>query len=122
MLLDSNSDKPVYVQLAESIEDDILREIFKEENKIISTTEMCVQLRINPGTALKAINILTDNEIIYKKRGVGMFVYKGAKKKIMKKRKKSFYENFVSPMLREAYKLKICKREIIEMIEGSNEA
>lgn len=122
MLLDSNSDKPVYVQLAEAIEDDILREIFKEENKIISTTEMSVQLRINPGTALNAINILADNGIIYKKRGVGMFVCKGAKKKIMKKRKKSFYENFVLPMLREAYKLKIFIREIIEMIEGSNDA
>ncbi|MBN4051170.1 GntR family transcriptional regulator, partial [bacterium AH-315-L21] len=76
MLLDSNSDKPVYAQLVEAIEDDILREIFKEDSKIISTTEMSVQLRINPGTALKAINLLADDEIIYKKRGVGMFVYK----------------------------------------------
>ncbi|MBN4069332.1 MAG: GntR family transcriptional regulator [Alkaliphilus sp.] len=121
MLLDSNSDKPVYAQLVEAIEDDILREIFKEDSKIISTTEMSVQLRINPGTALKAINLLADDEIIYKKRGVGMFVYKGAKKKIMNKRKKSFREIFVLPMMKEADKLKISKKEINEMMEGSKE-
>jgi len=122
MLLKFKDDKPVYIQLAESIEDDILREIFQEDTKIISTTEISVKLKINPATALKGITILVDEGIAYKKRGVGMFVSKGAKNKIMTKRKNSFYESFIQPILEEAEKLEISKEEIIEMIKGGKDS
>lgn len=118
MLLEFNTDKPVYLQLAESIEDDILRGIFQEETKIISTTEISVKLKINPGTALKSVSLLVNEGIIYKKRGVGMFVSKGARENIMEKRRRSFYDSFILPIIEEANKLKISKGEIIKMIEG----
>lgn len=121
MLLDFDSDKPIYLQLAESIEDDILKGIFLEEAQILSTTEISVNLKINPATALKGINLLVDEGIIYKKRGVGMFVSLGAKEKILQKRKKGFYDSFILPLLGEATKLRITKEEIIKMIEGGNE-
>ncbi|MDR5659050.1 GntR family transcriptional regulator [Serpentinicella sp. ANB-PHB4] len=119
MHLNFNSEKPIYLQLAEAIEDDILKGIFSEESKVVSTTELSVNLKINPATAGKGINLLVDEGILYKKRGVGMFVAKGAKEKILNKRKKNFYNGFIIELLEEARKLNISNDEIIKMIEGS---
>ncbi|MDF2521490.1 MAG: transcriptional regulator, GntR family [Clostridia bacterium] len=121
MLLDFNSEKPIYLQLAEAIEDDILRGIFDEETQIVSTTEISVNFKINPATAGKGINLLVDEGILYKKRGVGMFVSSGAKEKILNKRKEGFFEGFILSLLEEASKLGISKDEIIKMIERGNE-
>jgi DNA-binding transcriptional regulator YhcF (GntR family) len=119
MLLDFNSEKPIYMQLAEAVEDDILKGIFEEEAQVPSTTEISISFKINPATAGKGINLLVDEDILYKKRGVGMFVSKGAKEKIMQKRKDGFYNNYVLTLLEEASKLDISRSEIIEMIERS---
>jgi DNA-binding transcriptional regulator YhcF (GntR family) len=73
--------------------------------------------RINPATALKGINMLVEEGIVYKKRGIGMFVATGAKKKILGKRKHSFYDRYILSLLSEAEKLSIGKAEIIKMIE-----
>jgi DNA-binding transcriptional regulator YhcF (GntR family) len=117
MLLNFNSEKPIYMQLAEALEDDILKGIFEEETQVPSTTEISINFKINPATAGKGINMLVDEEILYKKRGVGMFVSSGAKEKILQKRKDVFYNNFVLSLLEEASKLHIPKEEIIFMIE-----
>jgi len=117
MLLDFNSEKPIYLQLAEAIEDDILKGIFEEDTQVPSTTEISINLKINPATAGKGINLLVDEGILYKKRGVGMFVCNGAKETILKKRKEAFYNNFVLSLLEEASKLQISKEEIISMVE-----
>jgi DNA-binding transcriptional regulator YhcF (GntR family) len=119
MLLDFNSEKPIYMQLAEAVEDDILKGIFEEETQVPSTTEISISFKINPATAGKGINLLVDEDILYKKRGVGMFVSKGAKEKIMQKRKDGFYNNYVLTLLEEASKLDISRSEIIEMIGRS---
>jgi GntR family transcriptional regulator len=117
MLLDFKSEKPIYIQLAEAIEDDILKGIFEEESQVISTTEISVNFKINPATAGKGINLLVDEGILYKKRGVGMFVSTGAREKILQKRKESFYEGFVLTLLEEASKLNISVDEVVKMIE-----
>jgi len=117
MHLNFNSDKPIYLQLAEAIEDDILKGILEEESQVVSTTELSVKLKINPATAGKGFNLLVDEGIIYKKRGVGMFVSIGAKEKILQKRKDAFYENYIATLIDEAAKLNISKAEIIKMIE-----
>jgi DNA-binding transcriptional regulator YhcF (GntR family) len=117
MLLDFNSEKPIYIQLAEAVEDDILKGIFEEETQVPSTTEISISFKINPATAGKGINLLVDEDILYKKRGVGMFVSKGAKEKIMQKRKDGFYNNYILTLLEEALKLDISKEEIMNMIE-----
>lgn len=117
MKLNFNSEKPIYAQLAEAIEDNILKDIFEEESQIISTTELSVNLKINPATAGKGFNLLVEEEIIYKKRGVGMFVSKGAKEKILRKRINVFYESYVIKLINEANNLNISKDEIIKMIE-----
>ena len=117
MKLNLSSDTPIYLQIAEAIEDDILKGILEEETQVISTTEISVNFKINPATAGKGINLLVDEGIIYKKRGVGMFVSVGAKEKILQKRIDNFYENYIAVLIDEASKLNISKAEIIKMIE-----
>jgi GntR family transcriptional regulator len=121
MLLDFRSDKPIYIQLAESIEDDILKGIFEEESQIPSTTEMSVNLKINPATSAKGVGLLVDENIVYKKRGVGMFVSTGAKQIIGEKRRNAFYKDFVLTLLDEAKKLNISQSDLISMIERSKQ-
>lgn len=118
MILDLNDEKPIYLQIAEAIEDNILKGTFQEEAQVISTTEISINYKINPATAGKGMNVLVDEGIIYKKRGVGMFVSTGAKNKILEKRRRSFPQGFIQPLLEEASKLGISKEEIIGMIEG----
>ena len=112
-----DGEKPIYLQIAEQIEDAILTEAFPEETQIPSTTEISATYRINPATALKGINRLVEEGMVYKKRGLGMFVSRGAKEKIMEKRKRDFYANFVVSLLEEAEKLGITRRELAAMIE-----
>lgn len=117
MDINFNSDKPIYLQLSELIEDAILSKAFLEETQIPSTTEISVSYKINPATALKGINLLVDEDIIYKKRGVGMFVKQGAVEKIQVKRKSEFLAVYVNTLIDEAKKLKMNKKEIITLIE-----
>ncbi len=117
MNLDFNSEKPIFVQIADGLEDAILTGAFEEGSQIPSITEISVTYKINPVTALKGINILTDSGIVYKKRGVGMFVAEGAKEKLMKKRRNLFFENYVKELLAEAQRLGVTKKEIILMLE-----
>jgi GntR family transcriptional regulator len=115
--LNFNDEKPIFIQIAEQIEDAILSGAFPEESQIPSTTEISVSYKINPATALKGINILVDSGIVYKKRGLGMFVAEGAVEKLRNKRKDEFYENYVSKLVREAKRLNFSKEDIISMVE-----
>lgn len=103
--------------MAEWIEENILTGVFPEETQIPSTTEISAMYRINPATALKGVNILVDKEIIYKKRGLGMFVCTGAEQKISGERRQEFCDKYIKSLISEATKLGITKNEIINMIE-----
>ena len=117
MKLDLDQEKPIFIQIAEGIEDGILTGAFPEESQIPSITEFSVNYKINPATELKGINLLVDEEIVFKKRGVGMFVAKGAVSKLQKNRQNQFYDNYVSRLVEEAKRLGITSDEIIAMIE-----
>jgi len=110
-------ERPIFIQIAEQIEDAILSGAFPEETQIPSTTEISVSYKINPATALKGINILVDSGIVYKKRGVGMFVAAGAVKLLLEKRKKEFAEKYIDSLVKEAKRLKLTKEDICSMIE-----
>ncbi len=115
------SDKSIYLQIAESIEDDILQKNIEEETQVPSTNQLAIMYRINPATAAKGINILVNDGILYKKRGIGMFVKNGAAERIRSKRKKAFYNKYIVPLLDEATTLDISKDEIIDMIQIKKE-
>lgn len=117
MKIDFDDERPIFLQIAENIEDAILSGAFPEETQIPSTTEISVTYKINPATALKGMNMLVDKGIIYKKRGVGMFVSEGAANRLMEKRKDQFYEAYVLKMLDEAKRLNVTKNDMIQMIE-----
>ena len=86
------TDKSIYLQIAESIEDDILQKIIEEEMQVPSTNQLAAMYRINPATAANGINMLVNEGILYKKRGIGMFVSQGAVEKIRSKRKTAFFD------------------------------
>ena len=109
-------EKSIYIQISEMIENDILRDILCEEERVPSTNELAKLYAINPATAAKGINILVEAGIVYKKRGIGMFVAKGAKEVIQKKRKDAFYQDYIASMLAEAQSLGITKQELVQMI------
>lgn len=117
MYINPNIDKPIFIQIAEQLEDSIFTGTYPEETKIPSTNEISVLLNINPHTVLKGMNMLVDQEIIYKKRGLGMFVKEGAVIKIRQKRQNQFYDQYIATLLEEASKLHMSKEEIITLIE-----
>ena len=116
MKLEFDSNKLIYLQIAGSIENDILRQVIQEEEQAPSTNQLAALYRINPATAAKGINLLVSEGILYKKRGVGMFVSAGAVEKIRQKRRKAFYTGFIIPLLEEAANLGITKTELTAML------
>ena len=113
-----SQDKSIYLQLSEMIETDILRGILLEEERVPSTNELARLYTLNPATAAKGINLLVDEGILYKKRGIGMFVAEGAKQQIINKRKDAFYENYIKGLIEEAKSLGISSDQLIEMIRA----
>ena len=111
-------DSPIFQQLAKALEDDIFLGTYEEGKAIPSTTELSVALHINPATVLKAMNLLLDMDLLEKRRGIGMFVKDGAKEKIRERRKKEFKDKYLSPMLEEAKRLGMDKKEIALLIMG----
>ncbi len=114
-------EKSIYLQISEMIENDILRDIIQEEERVPSTNELAKLYTINPATAAKGVNILVENGVLYKKRGIGMFVATGAKERIMNQRKEQFYDNFIKTLITEANSLGITKKELIAMIEKAED-
>jgi DNA-binding transcriptional regulator YhcF (GntR family) len=113
--------RPIFVQIAERIENDILAGGLPEEAQVPSTNQFASFYQINPATAAKGVNLLVDQGILYKKRGVGMFVAADAREKLMEKRRELFFEQYVVSMIQEAEKLGITAQQLTEMIQrGAN--
>lgn len=115
LLIDDNS--PIFVQIAERIENDIIEGVLPEETQVPSTNQFAVFYQINPATAAKGVNLLVDTGILYKKRGIGMFVAEGARAKLMQKRREQFFEQYIVTMLHEAEKLGITIEQLTQMIQ-----
>ena len=118
MRIDFDSETPIYIQIAEEMEDAILSGAFPQESQVPSTTEISATYRINPATVLKGMALLTNEGVLYKKRGLGMFVRAGAPEQIREKRRRMFYETYIVSLLEEAGKLGIDKEELIRLIES----
>ena len=99
--------KPIFVQIAEQIENDIIDGVYPAETQVPSTNEFAAFYRINPATAGKGVNLLVDDGILYKKRGIGMFVADGARERLIAKRRDAFRDEYLRPLLAEAAKLGI---------------
>ncbi|WP_249872775.1 GntR family transcriptional regulator [Oceanobacillus saliphilus] len=113
--LDEN--KPIFLQIKEQLEDSIIDGSIKTGERVPSTNEFAAYYKINPATAAKGINELVAEDILFKRRGVGMFVTEDAKEILIEKRKKIFYENYMLPLKIEAKKLHIEVSELMEMVK-----
>src|SRR5690625_7417231 len=82
--LDEN--KPIDLQIKEHLEDSIIKETIESGERVPSTNEFAKYYKINPATAAKGINELVDEGILYKRRGVGMFVTENARERSEERR------------------------------------
>lgn len=116
MKLNTEGMKPIYVQISQWLETEILSGNIKENEKIYSQYQLAEMFNINPATAAKGLNILAGENIVYKKRGLGMFVEENAKESIMQKRKNQILEPLIWELVMEAERLSVTADELVSMI------
>lgn len=119
MINPSDSTKPLFLQIRELIEDQIVNDQLQEGDQAPSTNQLVNFYKINHATVSKGITQLVDEGILYKKRGIGMFVAEGAKNTLVQQRKKAFVDNYVTRLVQEAEKLGITEQEVIELIKST---
>lgn len=112
--------RPIFQQIYEMIEDDIIEGELAEGDQIPSTTEISKFYQVNRATAQKELGVLVDEGYSYKQRGVGIFVAEGATKKLIERRKKEIRLQFIKPLLEESKRLRMTKEEVIKFIEEDN--
>ena len=120
MIRAMDNDRPIFLQIAELIENSIIDGSLVEEAQVPSTNELAAFHRINPATAAKGINQLVSDGTLYKRRGIGMFVAGGARDRLRERRRERFTEQYVEPLLAEARKLGIGQDELVKMIDSSS--
>ncbi len=94
--------RALFLQIAESVEDSIVDGSLAEESQAPSTNELAAFYRINPATAAKGITVLVDKNVLYKRRGIGMFVAPGARERLLAERRAAFADRYIEPLLAEA--------------------
>jgi GntR family transcriptional regulator len=109
--------QPIFQQIADMIEDDILNGTYGEEDQIISMAQFSSLFQVNPATVVKGIALLVNDGILYKKRGLGMYVATGAREMIKSKRRERFSHELVLKLLEEAEKLELTPEDVIAMIQ-----
>ena len=107
-----SNDKPIYIQMADRLMDEILSGKYQDDDRIPSVREYSVLLEVNTNTAVKAYEQLAREEIIYNKRGLGYFVTKGAKKQILKARKQEFMKERLPELFRQMQLLGITLEDV----------
>ncbi|MEK5231256.1 GntR family transcriptional regulator [Lysinibacillus sp. FSL K6-0232] len=113
-----NNEKPIFQQIRERVENAILDGQLQPEDRLPSTNEFAKEYQINPATAGKGVNELVDKGLIYKKRGVGMFVHPDAKNILIAKRKENFLQQHIELLKKEARRLGISDEELQKMLQG----
>ncbi|HIX17601.1 MAG TPA: GntR family transcriptional regulator [Candidatus Gemmiger faecavium] len=111
-----NDQNLIYQQIAQMLEDGILRGEYPEESQVPSTNELARAFNINPATAAKGINRLVDEGLLYKRRGIGMFVAEGALKTLQARRRKAFAGEQVRALVREAMRLGLSQEELLQLV------
>ncbi|CCH69184.1 GntR family transcriptional regulator [Phycicoccus elongatus] len=108
--------RPIFLEIADQIAADILVGAYPEQAQVPSTNELSVHYRVNPATAGKALNRLVDDGVLYKRRGLGMFVAEGAPEALRARRRAAFADEYVRPFLAEGRRLGLSLDEITDLI------
>ncbi len=112
-----NESIPIFIRISEGIKDHILMGDVKEGEKLISTTQLSKEYNINIATVNKGVNVLVSEGIVFKKRGIGMFVAEGAVEKLIEERRKTFKEKYIVAALEEAKRLRYTVEELQQMVQ-----
>ena len=107
---------PLYVQIADQIRSDVLSGALRAEEQVMSTTQYATTFRINPATAAKAFTELVDEGVLYKRRGIGMFVAEGAQARLVAARREAFRDDHLRPLMARARALGIAPEQLAQMI------
>ena len=108
---------PIYVQIAQWLENEIIEQRLEADAKVFSQYQLAEKFNVNPATAGKGLTILLEKELLYKKRGLGMFVMEGAREKLMDERVQHGLYGKVAELVEEAQRLNISERQLIALIE-----
>lgn len=108
---------PIYLQIADQIKNDIVTGALAEDEQVMSTNQYAAFYRINPATAAKGFAQLVDEGVLYKKRGIGMFVSPNAREVLRKQRRDAFFTDVVDPMVAEAKAIGIPLEDVVSRIE-----
>jgi len=117
--VDYDSIKPIYLQIAEAIEDDVLTGHLSEGSPAYSQLTLSKELGVNPATAAKGINVLVQEGILEKQRGQSMTVAKGARAKLVTNRQKNGLQSLVGDLVAEARKIELPEKEVIALLKDS---
>jgi GntR family transcriptional regulator len=107
---------PIFSQIAQLLAEEIASGALAEGDRVPSSNELAAFHRINPATAAKGINVLTEDGLVEKRRGVGMFVAVGARERLLETRRKQFADRYVEPMVVEANRLGIDTESLVTMV------
>jgi GntR family transcriptional regulator len=110
---------PIFSQIAERLADEIADGDLAEGHRVPSSNELAAYYRINPATAAKGLNVLTDEGFLEKRRGIGMFVAEGARQRLLEERRRRFAERYVAPLVAEATRVGIDPDELLTLIHDS---
>lgn len=107
---------PLFLQIAEQVEDSIVEGSLAEETQAPSTNELATFYRINPATAAKGLNLLVDKGVLYKRRGIGMFVAQGARAALLAERRAAFVTRYLEPVIAEAARLGLSTNDLTALL------
>ncbi len=116
LILNSDSVKPIYIQISEWLETEILNGTIEPQGKMYSQYQLADMFTINPATAAKGLSLLVEEDILFKKRGLGMFVSDHAKEIILSKRKNQTLKALIQELVKEAEHLQVSTDELVELI------
>ncbi|MEC3885615.1 GntR family transcriptional regulator [Halobacillus sp. HZG1] len=119
MILDTDGLKPIYIQIAEWLESEILHGNFQADEKVYSQYKLADLYNINPATAAKGLTKLAEEGVLYDKRGLGKFVSTNAKAIIVEKRKNQTLKKLVEDLVTEAGRLELSEEHILKLIRDA---
>lgn len=119
MTIEFKTDTPIYIQISEMIRKAILAGDIQEEEPIPSVRQISVEQNLNPQTVLNATQVLLNENLIEKRRGLGMYVQKGAREKLQHQERKSFQEEEIPDIVKRARLLGYSESELVEIVENA---
>jgi GntR family transcriptional regulator len=108
---------PIYHQIAAQVKADVVSGALDGDEQVMSTNQYAAYYRINPATVAKAFQQLVDEQVLYKKRGIGMFVSPTARDALRAQRRETFFSDVVDPMVAEAKAVGIPLDEVVARIQ-----